>query len=201
MNRPFGTNRAGSVVRTILLVLRSCFWSAQRTLLAAGSGVAVTLATTGCQLVVNPFTDDLASQQAVTTPSVEGVRLAKRETPVDLRRSYENMLVRAEEGTVTYGPLYFVDPLESRGDKDRRFAWTAKEYLLFFHGQAVFLLHGISWPLSIVAAPPWTVMSSDRRPSWMPLGYIPSGRIDGNGPAGTEPPEPRALARADVRAG
>ncbi|MHC4696451.1 MAG: hypothetical protein ACYTFA_06900 [Planctomycetota bacterium] len=151
-----------------------------RAALVGVSAVALTVAAAGCQLIVNPFTDELASQPAVTTPSVEGVRLAEKGAPTDLRRPYENMQVHAEAGTVTYGPLYFVDPLEGKGDDDGRFAWTGKDYLLFFHGHAQFLLHGIFWPVSVVAEPPWMVMSSDSPPQWTTLGRTAVRRSDGD---------------------
>ena len=124
------------------------------------SGIAMTIPIAGCELMVNPFTDELASQRAVTTASVDGARAAKV-TPTVLRRSYEQMSVWAEDGAVTHGPLYFEDLFEDRGSEDNRFAWTAEDYLQLFYWRGRFLVNGALFPLSAVVTPPWTVMASD----------------------------------------
>ncbi len=190
MNRPHVVSLVGSAVRTVLPILRFFSWSAHRPLRALRAGASVVLAVTllmtltGCQLIVDPFTDGLASQPPVATPSVEGVRMAQARTATDLRRSHEEMRVEGEERTVTHGPLYFADPLEGGGSDDGKFAWTGKDYLLFFHGQAQFVLNGILLPVSAVIAPPWTVMHSDSEPRWISLGCVPLVRIDGERSSG-----------------
>jgi hypothetical protein len=124
------------------------------------SGIAAALLLTGCQLMVNPFTDELASQRAVSTASSEGARAAQV-NPTVLRRPYESTVIRPQDGTVTHGPLYFEDPFEDEGSEDGRFAWTGEDYLQVFYWRGRFLLNGVLLPLSAVVAPPWCIMASD----------------------------------------
>jgi hypothetical protein len=156
-------------------------WTAIRALPAV---MAITIGNAGCQMMVDPFVDELASQGAVTTPSVEGVRLANTTARTDVSRSYENMYAEAQDGTVTYGPLYFADIFETKEDDDGRYAWRAKDFLLFFHGQVQFLANGIAMPLSAVIAPPWREMNSAAEPRWARLGCIPIVRLDDSEPVG-----------------
>jgi hypothetical protein len=122
--------------------------------------IAAALPAAGCQLAVDPFTDELASQRMVTTASVDGARAAQA-TPTILRRHYEPAIVRAAEGTVTHGPLYFEDGFENLCSDDGRFAWTSEDYLYlsYWHGRSI--LNGLLLPVSAAIAPPWIVMESD----------------------------------------
>jgi len=120
--------------------------------------------------MVNPFHDELAGQQAVTTASVEGARAAKT-TPTVRQRDYPTVELRPEAEGVTHGPLYFEDPFEDKGSEDGRFAWTGEDYLQMFYWRGRFLLNTFFFPVSAVVTPPWTIMESDGRLSRQALGY------------------------------
>ena len=124
----------------------------------------------GCQLMVNPFKDEFAGQQATTTASVEGARAAKT-TPTVRQLDYAPVELRAEADGVTHGPLYFEDPFEDKDSEDGRFAWTGEDYLQIFYWRGRFLLNTVFFPVSAVVTPPWTVMESDGRLSRQALGY------------------------------
>ena len=117
----------------------------------------------GCQLLINPYVDELAAQPAVTTLSADEARTAEV-TPQVLQREYAQTPVCAQDGAVTHGPLYFEDPFEDQGSNDERFAWTGEEYLYFLYGPGRFLLNGAFFPVSAVVTPPWVVMASDGHP-------------------------------------
>lgn len=130
---------------------------------ALATSLLVSLA--GCELAINPFQDELAGRQEVTTPSVEGVREAKV-TPTPLvREDHEAKTIAAKDGTVAHTPLYFEDPSDELGSNDGKFAWTAEDYWYFFAWRGRFLLNGIFFPVSFVDTPPWQVMESDGIPS------------------------------------
>ena len=130
---------------------------------------AVTLLSFGCQLVVNPFADELASQQKVTTPSAERARAATP-APSTLHRSHLVRKIRTHDGAVTHGPLYFEDPFEDHGSEDARSAWTGEDYLHLACGPGRYLLNGALFPVSAMVTPPWVVMTSDGRLSRQILG-------------------------------
>ena len=138
--------------------------------LARGIMGAFVLFATGCQLMVNPFRDELAGQQGTTTASVEGARAAMT-TPTVRQRGYEPFELHAEDEGVTHGPLYFEDPFEDKGSVDGRFAWTGEDYLQMFYWRGRFLLNTVFFPVSAVVTPPWTVMESDGHLSRQALGY------------------------------
>ena len=98
---------------------------ARRALARAVIGASVLFAT-GCQLMVNPFRDELAGRQEMTTASVEGARAAKT-TPTVRQRDYAPFELHAENMGVTHGPLYFEDSSEDKGSEDGRFAWTGED--------------------------------------------------------------------------
>jgi hypothetical protein len=118
----------------------------------------------GCHLMVNPYTDEIAMEPAVTTPSAEQAQAAQVAVTVT-QRDYDLVEVRVEDGSVTHGPLYFEDPFEDRGSEDGRFAWGGEEYLYFLHGPGCFLFKGLVFPISAVVTPPWITMASDGRVS------------------------------------
>jgi hypothetical protein len=123
----------------------------------------------GCALMVNPFEDELAGGQAVTTPSVEGARVVEA-TPSELVREHEASTLCAKGGTVTHGPLYFEDPTDEHGSDDGQFAWTAEDYWHFLSWRGRFVINGLFFPASVVVTPPWMVMESDGKPSREVLG-------------------------------
>ena len=125
---------------------------------------------TGCQLMVDPFKDELAGQQAITTASVEGAQAAKT-TPTVRQRDYTPVELRAEADGVTHGPLYFEDPFENKGSEDGRFAWTGEDYLQMFYWRGRFLLNTVLFPISAVVTPPWTMMESDGHLTRQALGH------------------------------
>lgn len=124
----------------------------------------------GCQLMVNPFKDELAGQRVMTTASVEGARAATV-TPTVRQRDYTPFELHAEPDGVTHGPLYFEDRFEDKGSEDGRFAWTGEDYWQLFYWRGRFLLNTVFFPVSAVVTPPWTVMESDGRLSRQELGY------------------------------
>jgi len=126
------------------------------------AGVASVLS--GCQLVQNPFADELASQRGVTTPSVDAVREAAVK-PTAVQAHGEAKTLPMTDGSVTHGPLYFEGPFEDKGSDDGKFAWTGEDYLWMFSWRGRFLLNAVAFPVSAVVTPPWTVMVSDGRPS------------------------------------
>jgi len=129
-----------------------------------------TVVLSGCQLMVDPFRDELEGRQEMTTASVEGVRAAQT-TPTVRQRDYATFELRAEDEGVTHGPLYFEDSSEDRGSDDGRFAWTGEDYLHLFYWRGRFLVNTVFFPVSAVATPPWTVMESDGRISRQSLGF------------------------------
>jgi len=114
----------------------------------------------GCQLIVHPFTDELANQAPVTTASVEGVRESGAAERMAVRSFAETERGWAD-GSFVHSPLYFEDPFEENGSEDGKFAWTAEDYLHIFYWRARFLLNTALFPVSAVVMPPWTVMRSD----------------------------------------
>lgn len=140
-----------------------------RALIGTVGAIVSTVLLSGCQLIVNPFKDELAGQQAMTTASVEGARAAKT-TPSVRQRDYPPVELRAEADGVTHGPLYFEDPFEDKGSEDGRFAWTGEDYLQLFYWRGRFLLNTVLFPISAVVTPPWMVMESDGRLSRQALG-------------------------------
>lgn len=131
---------------------------------------AVALLTGGCQLAVDPFTDELANRPAVTTPSVEGTRAADAAPNVPALRG-EPTEVFAKTGAVWHGPLYFEDSVEGECGPDDPFAWTGADYLDMLLGRVRFLCNTLLFPINVIRTPPWAVMESDGRPSrrvlWM----------------------------------
>ncbi|MFH1109258.1 MAG: hypothetical protein V1790_08700 [Planctomycetota bacterium] len=123
----------------------------------------------GCQLMVNPFHDELAGPQQMTTPSVEGARAATA-APSLRQRGYAPVEIHAENGAVTHGPLYFEDPFEDKGSEDGQFAWTGEDYLQAAYWRGRFLVNTLLFPISAIVTPPWTVMESDGHLSRQALG-------------------------------
>ena len=121
---------------------------------------AIAWVTPGCHLMVNPFTDELARQQVVTTPSADGVR-AEEATTTGLKRSHARVEVATPSGTVTHGPLYFDSGLGKLDSDDGRFAWTCEDYLQLFHWRGRFLFDAAVLPIRAVVTPPCVVMESD----------------------------------------
>ncbi len=122
--------------------------------------IAIVGLTGGCHLMVNPFTDELAGQQAVTTPSAEGA-WAVEATPAMPTRQHARLEVATKNGTVTHGPLYFENGFGKMNSDDGRFAWTCKDYLQLFHWRGRFLFDAAVLPIRAVCTPPWAVEESD----------------------------------------
>jgi len=120
-------------------------------------------------MMVDPFKDELAGQQAITTASVEGVREANT-TPTVRQRDYTPVELLAEPDGVTHGPLYFEDTFEGKSSEDDTFAWTGEDYWQLFYWRGKFLLDILFFPVNAVVTPPWTVMESDGRLSRRVLG-------------------------------
>lgn len=121
---------------------------------------AIAWVTAGCHLMVNPFTDELAGQQAVTTPSAEGAG-AVQTTAAETTRQHARVEVAAQNGSVTHGPLYFDSGFGKLDSDDGRFAWTYKDYIQLFHWRGRFLFDAAMLPIHAVVTPPWAVEESD----------------------------------------
>jgi len=145
--------------------------SPMRRVFSALAVVLTVAAGSGCELLVDPFTDEWADQPPVTTPSAELARAAEV-TPLFQQRDFSRMQTAAESGEVTHGPLYFEDPYEEQGSDDGRYAWTLDDLFYEFAGPGRFVVNGIFSPVSVVATPPWTVMVSDGRPSREVAGHL-----------------------------
>jgi len=150
--------------------------------------IVAALAAAGCELLVDPFTDEWADAGEVTTPSAERARAAEVSQTV-LQRPHTRKVVRPEEGPVTHGPLAFEDPYEETGSDDGRYAWTYEDLLYEFYGPGRFIVNGLFLPVSAVVTPPWTVMVSDGRPSREVAGHAHDAvaRGDDGGPPSTAP--------------
>lgn len=130
----------------------------------------------GCQLMVDPWHDETMLQPPVTTASADLARAAEiketKETEETVRpRDFPAATVCAADGAVTHGPLYFEDPTEDSGSEDGAFAWTGEDYWQWLIGPGRFLVNTFAVPVSMVVAPPWTVMSSDGEPSRTVAGH------------------------------
>ncbi len=123
----------------------------------------------GCQLMVNPFTDELSGQPPVTTASAIAVRAAKGQAS-SFQRPFAQTRVDAKDGTVTHGPLLFEDGAEEVEAADVTFAWTGDDYLEWFMGGGRFLINTVVCPISAIVTPPWNAMASDGVPAQRVLG-------------------------------
>ncbi len=119
------------------------------------TGLAVGCRTTGDTLAERP-----SPYQGVTTPSVDAVRAATVEPTVPYR-DYEVTQMRAKDGSVTHGPLYFEDPFEEKGGEAGTFAWSGLDYGAWFYGLGRFSVNTVMFPVSAVMTPPWQLMTSD----------------------------------------
>jgi hypothetical protein len=132
---------------------------------AAISTLAVALAgaaalVSGCHNGDNPFTDELAGNPPVTTPSADAARAASVE-PRLTQRPHTHTEVRSASGVVTHGPLYFEDPYENPPDEDDVFEWSGEDYAHLAYGPARFLVNTVLFPVSAAVTPPWLVLESD----------------------------------------
>ena len=163
--------------------------------LAIGLAVIASVLAGGCSFMVDPFTDGFADQPPVLTPSVEGVRAAAV-SPTITRSSHAAVEVRAKDGTVTHGPLYFEDTFEDRGSEDGRIAWTGEDLVYPHIGRTTFLLNAVLFPVNAVCTPPWAVMASDGKPGRRALGLKYDARrwVEAVDPESEEEPSVTASA-------
>jgi hypothetical protein len=124
----------------------------------------------GCNEMMDPWSDDLPSAGDVTTASVEGARAAKVE-PSQRAREAQRSRVEPQDGTVTHWPLWWEDPFVDKGSQDGQFAWTAEDYFAIPYGLGRNLLNTMAWPVSAAVEPPFTLMGSDGKLSRQALGY------------------------------
>lgn len=144
--------------RTLFSFARPARWSILVVLASAG------LWSTGCQLIQNPFVDELYPPAVITTPSARAALAAPVERAQSMR-SHAAIEVRAKDGSVTHGPLLFEGPFEAARRDDTQFAWTRVDSLAWVCGTGRFLTNIALYPVSAVATPPWSVMVSDGEPS------------------------------------
>ena len=121
---------------------------------------SVFLVLPGCQLIVNPFDDELAKAPPITTASVEGARTADVSSK-PLRRPYQQAWPTEADGRVTHAPLYYEMPAVYTGSENDTFAWGAVDYVHWFDGMGRFLLSSVLFPVHVIITPPWQVMVSD----------------------------------------
>ena len=162
MNKP-GRVRPG---RTTLCIRpkRNVRLGTHLTWVVVSSLAAMAALAAGCRLMVDRFADELANQSPVTTPSVEAARAVSVE-PTDSHRAHGVVEVRAEDGMVTHGPLYFEDPFEETGGEDGVFALSGVDYRHLVYGPWRFLTNAVLFPINGAVTPPWLVMASDGKPS------------------------------------
>lgn len=141
------------------------------------------LGTAGCAHVNDPYKDSSAAIDAdMTTPTAQDYRGAS-EFGRPVARSWERSHVTYTNGAVTHWPLWWEDPFEDKGNRDRPtisgdenepdnvFAWNWVDYLHMGYGPARYFLNTIGWPVSAVVTPPGTLMESDGYLSRGLLGY------------------------------
>ncbi|UCE59132.1 MAG: hypothetical protein JSU63_17020 [Phycisphaerales bacterium] len=131
-----------------------------RALLGVASAGWILTVTSGCSLMVDPFHDELASDQAVATPSVEQARAIDRSAS-SLRRPYRGLRAGLGDSAVTHGSLYFEDPFEEIGSDNGHFNWTGEDFWMLGYGSGRFLLNTLLIPISACTTPPWAIMASD----------------------------------------
>jgi len=124
----------------------------------------------GCHGLINPWSDETVSAQAVTTASVSAARAQITDPDVQLR-DFSAVPLHPQDGSVRHFPLWFEDPFEDRGSDDGRFAWTYEDYIAAPYGLARSILNGIAVPISAIVRPPAPLMMSDGLTSRQALGY------------------------------
>jgi|GEM_PF-2206572 len=122
------------------------------------------LLTTGCQLIVDPYHDEMADLPPVTTASTVGLREANI-TPRTIHPLGEAKTVQPKTGTIIHGPLYFEDPYDESGSEDGQFAITNEDVFAFVATGIRFIVNADFYPVSFFVTPPWMPMASDGHPS------------------------------------
>lgn len=153
-------------------------------MLPAAILAAMTCAAGGCHEYVNPWLDETAGSEWITTASVEGAVHESHE-PVQRTRGLEAVPVAAQDGTVGHFPLWWQDPFEDAGSDDSQFAWTWEDYFAMPYGLGRFIVNTIGLPGSAVVYPPVPLRGSDgvaarfmplsmQDPEWLPSGGSPT---------------------------
>jgi hypothetical protein len=126
------------------------------------TALAIAAASVACNQppAVNPWIDDVISEEAHTTPSRNGFLAAGRE-PVVRKRAVPESELGLANGAVPHYPLWWEDPFMDKGDMDGRFAWTWQDYLHMPYGLGRFILNTCAVPVSVVVHPPGMPMVSD----------------------------------------
>lgn len=159
----------------------------------------------GCAHLNDPWKDSSAAIDAdMTTPSTQGYEARPAEAR-SIQRTWDSSDVVQANGAVTHWPLWFEDPFEDKGNRDRPpasgnedepdnvFAMNWVDYMHMGYGPGRLFLNTIGWPISAVVTPPGTLMESDGRLSKGLLGYDHDAqRADS---ATREPPDVNILDR------
>ncbi|RIK68079.1 MAG: hypothetical protein DCC65_04425 [Planctomycetota bacterium] len=137
----------------------------------------------GCAQLNDPWKDSSAAIDAdMTTPSTNAYE-SKPGTSANPRRTWESSNVTYANGVVTHWPLWWEDPFEDKGNRDKPpadgnesapdnvFAWNWVDYLHMPYGPARYFLNTVGFPVSAVVTPPGTLMESDGKISKQFLGY------------------------------
>lgn len=119
---------------------------------------------TGCQLMQNPFVDELSPPAVITTPSAQAAHAEQIER-IPSTRSHAAIEVHAKDGSVTHGPLLFEGAYEAATPDDTQFSWSRVDSVAWSYGTGRFLANIALYPISVVATPPWKLMVSDGKPS------------------------------------
>ncbi len=114
----------------------------------------------GCAETINPFQDDLPDTRQVTTASKDRV-LEAHIMAAEAHRNWPDRTARAQNQGVSHWPLWWSDALEDSGSDDGRFAWTGLDYAAFLYCPTRQIVNTAGLPLSLIAAPPGSVMCSD----------------------------------------
>lgn len=140
--------------------------------IAATAVILVSLGS-GCAQLNNPWSDSSALIDAdMTTPSAEGYS-GPAEFGGPTQRTWAGSEVQYVNGSVTHWPLWWEDPFEDKGNRDKapasgdesepdnQFAVTWVDYLGMGYSPGRLFLNTISWPISAIVTPPGTLMASD----------------------------------------
>ena len=135
--------------------------------------VLIVGSTTGCRTCQMPCDNRPAMAVDVTTPSADAARAAEVTPREPITRSFATAEVKAKDGTVAHGPLFYEDPFESECCDDGRFAVTGLDHLSWVLGTGRFVVDSVLYPVSMVVTPHWRTMASDGVSSRCVIGLEP----------------------------
>jgi hypothetical protein len=128
----------------------------------------------GCAHVPNQWREDgPATTEEWESPTARDVRA--NYAPAEQRhREWDAAPLAAESGAVTHWPLYFEDPFEDKGhgrEGLNKYHLGWEDLIAVPYGYSRYTLNWLTFPVSAIVPPPWTLMESDGRLSRQALGY------------------------------